>query len=41
MYCGGVRSTCLGAGRKAGGKEPDGKWEKTEECINREPFSCI
>lgn len=27
--------------RETGGKDTDGKWEKTEECINREPFSCI
>ena len=27
--------------RKGGGKEADGKWEKTEEYINRGPFSCI
>ena len=44
--CEGVKSTCLGVGRwrvakKAGGKEADGKWEKTEKCINREPFPCI
>ena len=36
MYCDGVRSACLGAGKKAGGKnaggkEIDGKRKKTEE----------
>ena len=32
-YCEGVKGKCLGPGRwqKAGGKEADGKWEKTEE----------
>ena len=35
------RSRQVAGGGKAGGKEADGKWEKTEESINREPFSCI
>lgn len=26
----------VASGKKAGGKEGDGKWEKTEKCINRE-----
>lgn len=34
------RSRQAAGDRKAGGKEADGKWDKTEECINREPFSC-
>ncbi len=44
VYCGRVKSTCLGAGRwqvaeRKVVEEADGKWENTEECINREPFS--
>ncbi len=35
------RSRQVAGGGIGGGKEADGKWEKTEESINREPFSCI
>ena len=31
----------MAGGKKAGGKEADGKWEKTEKYINRELFPCI
>ncbi len=39
-----VKSACLGAGRwqvaeRKVVEEADRKWENTEECINKEPFS--